>query len=137
MGVVTAKSEKPLVYSCSGCSSAAQMANAIALRLDRTGQAEMSCIAGVGGNVKKMVRLAKSGRKLIVIDGCPLACARACLANHQLKPHLHVDLSHFGVLKQNGADFSTSQMMEVMASIEEAIQEQVLQETEEVGGARG
>ncbi|WP_258292173.1 putative zinc-binding protein, partial [Escherichia marmotae] len=31
---------RPLVYSCSGCSSAAQMANHLALRLDRAGQAE-------------------------------------------------------------------------------------------------
>lgn len=36
----------PLVYSCSGCSSAAQMANALAVRLDREKVAEMSCIAG-------------------------------------------------------------------------------------------
>ncbi len=41
----------PLVYSCSGCSSAAQLANHVALQLDRRGLAEMSCIAGVGGDV--------------------------------------------------------------------------------------
>jgi uncharacterized metal-binding protein len=41
------KSELPLVYSCSGCSSAAQMANSIALRLDREGHAEMSCISEI------------------------------------------------------------------------------------------
>jgi uncharacterized metal-binding protein len=46
---------KPLVYSCSGCSSAAQMANYLAIQLDRLNLAEMSCIAGVGGNVKKLV----------------------------------------------------------------------------------
>ena len=50
----------PLVYSCSGCSSAAQMANHLALRLDRAGVAEMSCIAGVGGGVAGLVRTARS-----------------------------------------------------------------------------
>jgi uncharacterized metal-binding protein len=35
-----------LVYSCSGCSNAAQLANHLAVRLDRTGVAEMS----VGGS---------------------------------------------------------------------------------------
>jgi len=78
--------EKPIVYSCSGCSSAAQMANHIAVQLDRRGIAEMSCIAGVGGNVKKLVRTAQSGRKIIVIDGCPLACSKACLNNHDINP---------------------------------------------------
>ncbi|HWA38109.1 MAG TPA: putative zinc-binding protein, partial [Burkholderiales bacterium] len=71
---------QPLVYSCSGCSSAAQMANHIALRLDRLGLAEMSCIAGVGGDVKPLVRKALSGRPVLAIDGCALACAKACLA---------------------------------------------------------
>ncbi len=35
----------PLVYSCSGCFSAAQLANDVAIALDRHGMAEMSCIA--------------------------------------------------------------------------------------------
>lgn len=78
----TRTDNKPLVYSCSGCSSAAQMANYIAVQLDRMDVAEMSCIAGVGGNVKSLVRTATSGRKIIVIDGCPLACSKACLSNH-------------------------------------------------------
>ena len=91
--------EKPLVYSCSGCSSAAQMANYLAVRLDRKGIGEMSCIAGVGGNVKKLVRTALSGRQIIAIDGCPLACCKACLGNHSISPDIHFDLSQFGVSK--------------------------------------
>ena len=59
----------PLVYSCSGASSAAQMANCIAVRLDRLKVAEMSCIAGVGGDVKPLVRTTKSGRTVIALDG--------------------------------------------------------------------
>ena len=50
MATDTHPQNHPLVYSCSGCSSAAQLANHVALRLDRAGVAEMSCIAGVGGD---------------------------------------------------------------------------------------
>lgn len=59
----------------------AQLANAIAVRLDRTGLAEMSCIAGVGGGVKPLVRKARSGRRIVAVDGCPLACCETALAN--------------------------------------------------------
>jgi hypothetical protein len=69
----------PLVYSCSGCSSAAQAANYIALKLDREGEAEMSCISGVGGNVQHLVNIARSGRPILALDGCPLACTLHCL----------------------------------------------------------
>ena len=59
----------PLVYSCSGCSSAAQMANQLAWRLDRAGEAEMSCISGVGGGVAGLVRTARSGRGGLRVEG--------------------------------------------------------------------
>jgi len=115
--------EKPLVYSCSGCSSSAQMANYLALQLDRKGLAEMSCIAGVGGNVKKLVHTALSGRRLIVFDGCPLACAKACLGNYNLLPDVHVELTALGVLKRNHVDFDQSQANEILQHIELKIRE--------------
>ena len=62
------KKNLPLVYSCSGCSSAAQMANHVALRLDREGEAEMSCIAGVGGNVPNLVKISRSGRPICALS---------------------------------------------------------------------
>jgi uncharacterized metal-binding protein len=105
---------KPLVYSCSGCSSAAQMANYIAVQMDRTGTAEMSCIVGVGGNVKKLVQTAQSGRKIIVIDGCPLACAKACLRNHSIQPDVHVELTNFGVVKRQHQDFNMEEAEEIL-----------------------
>lgn len=103
------KGATPLVYSCSGCSSAAQMANYLALALDRSGAAEMSCIAGVGGGVAPLVRLAQSGRPVLAIDGCALACARQCLARARVQPAQHVLLNTMGVRKRLHADFDRGQ----------------------------
>lgn len=92
--------ELPLVYACSGCSSAAQLANSLAVRLDHNKQAEMSCVAGVGGDVDALVKIAKSARQKIVLDGCPLHCAANCLRRHGIEPEVHVDLSREGVRKK-------------------------------------
>jgi uncharacterized metal-binding protein len=99
------KRSVPLVYSCSGCSSAAQAANDVALRLDRESVAEMSCIAGVGGNVRSLVQLARSGRPILAIDGCPLACSKACLERCGVVPDEHLDLSRLGVARQKHLDY--------------------------------
>ncbi len=115
--------EKPLVYSCSGCSSAAQMANYLAVQLDRNGLAEMSCIVGVGGNVKKLVHTALSGRKMITIDGCPLACSRACLGNHSLHPDRHFELTAMGVQKKQHVDFDIKHANEILKRIKEQMHE--------------
>lgn len=98
------KSDLPIVYSCSGCSSAAQTANIIAIKMDREKIAEMSCIAGVGGDVKPLVKTAKSGRDIIAIDGCPLACCKASLARHDVIPKYHFELSKFDIPKIQGVD---------------------------------
>ena len=109
---------RPLVYSCSGCSSAAQLANHVAVRLDRRGVAEMSCIAGVGGDVPKLVRLAQSGRPIVALDGCPLVCVKSSLARHGLVPERHYQLHQYGVKKRNHQDFDPAQADAVLARIE-------------------
>ncbi len=97
--------DKPLIYSCSGCSSAAQLANHLAVRMDRERRAEMSCIVGLGGDVKPLVRTAQKGRPIVMLDGCALRCGLHTLARHELRPALHWDLSRLGVTKEKHVDF--------------------------------
>lgn len=118
----TNKDLKELIYSCSGCSSAAQTANALAVRLDRQGIAEMSCIAGVGGDVLPLVRVAQSGRRITVIDGCPLHCAKNCLKRHGVVPDYHHDLSNLGVKKIQHGDICPEQVETLFAQIKNEIE---------------
>lgn len=109
--------ELPLVYSCSGCSNIAQLANDVAVKMDREGVAEMSCIAGVGGNVKPLVKKAKSGRKIIVIDGCVLQCAKSCLKNINVDPNEHYILTNYGKRKEYHKDYNDESVNEIFGLI--------------------
>ena len=100
----------PLVYSCSGCSNIAQLANQLALELDRDNIAEMSCIAGVGGGVKKLVKLAQSGRPIIALDGCALHCVKHCLSQQGVSATHHFTLSEFGLKKHYKTDFLENEL---------------------------
>lgn len=111
----------PLVYACSGCSSAAQMANFVAVRLDREHVAEMSCIAGVGGDVLPLVKLARSGRPILAIDGCRLHCVRNCLARHGVSSALHYCLADSGVRKRMHDDFDVDEAEMQLATVREAV----------------
>jgi uncharacterized metal-binding protein len=115
--------DRPLVYSCSGCSSAAQMANDLAVRLDRERLAEMSCIAGVGGDVAPLVNTATSGRATMVIDGCPLECARECLERHGVSPDHHVDLAERGVSKRYHTDYDDEQAAQLFEELAETVEQ--------------
>ena len=119
--------EHPLVYSCSGCSSAAQLANHVALQLDRRGVAEMSCIAGVGGDVPHLMKTARSGRPIIALDGCPLVCVKSCLSRHGIVANKHYQLHQYGVKKRTHEDFDPAQAAEVLARIEAEVRADALE----------
>ncbi|HEX4911175.1 MAG TPA: putative zinc-binding protein [Permianibacter sp.] len=111
----------PLVYSCSGCSSSAQLANDLALALDREQLAEMSCIAGVGGDVPALVNTAKSGRAIVVIDGCSRVCAKRSLARHGVTPAQHVVLSQWGAKKSLHRDYRADELLIAKAKLHDCL----------------
>lgn len=110
-----------LVYSCSGCSNAAQLANHLAVRLDRTGVAEMSCIAGVGGQVKPLVNKLKEAverqRPILAIDGCRLSCVENSLAHHGVKAQVHIQLAAHGVRKAYHQDYCEEQAQSLLGDL--------------------
>jgi uncharacterized metal-binding protein len=106
-----------LVYSCSGCSNVAQLANYIAVRLDRMGIAEMSCIAGVGGDVRSLVRKATSGQPAVVVDGCPLGCAEKVLTARDVTPARVVKLHERGVRKRLHEDVPDDEREEIFRAV--------------------
>lgn len=99
------------------------MANYVAICLDRSRHAEMSCIAGVGGDVPPLVRLAKSGRPVIAVDGCPLHCVRRSLARHDVHPAMHLTLTQHGVKKRFHAEFSEDEAIAIYRNIVSTLEE--------------
>ena len=111
------KQEKPIVYSCSGCSNLAQMAHNIALNLDGDGIAEMSCVSGVVGKVGPILDLANSGRPIIAIDGCALSCTKACLDTSGLSADYYYQISDLGFEKRSKWNDSLTENTIAMKSI--------------------
>ena len=87
---------KVTVYACSGASNLGQLANRIALRLDRLGLADLACATEVGaedGNGQA------SSRPVLAISGCTSACCAAMLARHGIDVSRSVILAERGIAK--------------------------------------
>jgi uncharacterized metal-binding protein len=91
------------------------------VRLDRSGVAEMSCIAGLGGHVRSLVNKARSGRRIYALDGCPLQCVENCLKQHGLHADVHLILSHYGLRKRYGEDCTQEQSDSLFEGIKQLI----------------
>jgi uncharacterized metal-binding protein len=94
--------------------------------LDRAGVAEMSCIAGVGGDVPHLLKIAQSGRPILALDGCPLVCVSSTLARHGLTAARHYQLQQYGVKKRQHEDFDPEQAAVVLRNVLRDLEEQPL-----------
>jgi uncharacterized metal-binding protein len=89
-----------IIYACSGIgSNVGQLANAAACQLAREGFGGGSCLAGVGGSIEKLVGMGKSADERIVIDGCPVACAKKIMDDKELTIDHYVLITDLGSRK--------------------------------------
>ena len=77
----------------------------------------MSCIAGVGGGVKSLVKVAKSQRPIISLDGCPLHCVKNCLKNLGIESTRHYTLTEYGIKKRSNLDFDPLDVKRIKAMV--------------------
>ena len=94
------RDHKPvIVYACSGCSDAGELADRVARTLARDGVAQMSCLAGIGGRVKSLLAKAEQAERILVIDGCPLSCAKHTFERAGISDFTHLGLQDLGLRK--------------------------------------
>ena len=111
-----------LVYACSGGSNVGQLSNEAAKHLDSSGEAAMSCLAGLGGHISGMVASAQSGAPVLVIDGCGVACGKKIADHLGLKDYGYLDITALGIKKEHNVNKTpNNQIEEVVATARKEI----------------
>lgn len=87
---------KVIVYACSGASNLGQLANEIAVRLDRLGLAELACATEVGAQDGDGQN---SSKPVLAISGCTSGCCFAMLEQHGVDVSRSVILAERGIAK--------------------------------------
>ncbi|HEU6447364.1 MAG TPA: putative zinc-binding protein [Verrucomicrobiae bacterium] len=99
VSATTAGKKPAIIYACSGCSDAGEIADRVARQLTREGDGQMSCLAGIGGRVKSLVMKAENAERILVVDGCPLNCAAHTLKLAGFQNFEHLELHKIGIRK--------------------------------------
>lgn len=113
-----AEGKTRIMYACSGLgSNVGQIANAAACRLTAEGYGGGSCLAGVGGGIEKLVGMGKNADERIVIDGCPVACAKKIMDDRGLTIDTYVLITDLGITKTLGPAFRESDVQKVIDAV--------------------
>jgi len=112
-----------VIYACSGCSDAGELADRTARTLSQQNHGSMSCLAGIGGRVKPLLNVAREADTILAIDGCPLNCARHTLEQAGFRVVHHLQLHKLGLRKGScppngeGLAISVSAAIEIIKAI--------------------
>lgn len=74
-----------LIFPCSGASDVGELSDRIARRMTKSGMGKMYCLAGIGGHVPDIISNTREAKRVIVIDGCSILCARKTVEHAGLK----------------------------------------------------
>jgi uncharacterized metal-binding protein len=105
-----------LILACSGGSNVGQMANMAAINLTREGKGKMYCLAGVGGHVDGIVESCKGASQLVVIDGCPVACAKKACEQAKVPISKYVEVTSLGIEKNYSLDLNENDVRKIISA---------------------
>jgi len=112
-----------LIFTCSGSSNVGQFANQAAVDLQQEGIGKMLCLAGIGGHVSGMIASAQAGKRLVGIDGCPVACTKKTMEHAGLNLTDYVLITELGFEK---APHTGIVNREAVQKVKEAVKSKII-----------
>ena len=103
-----------LLYACSGGANVGEISDKAARELMFEGKGAMFCLAGLGGDIQGMVQTARDADVNLVIDGCPMDCAKKVFDRHGLTNFTQIKVTDLGIEKVKGVRCSDEQVGQVV-----------------------
>ena len=117
------KGKTVLLYACSGGANVAEISDKAARELMFAGEGTMFCLAGLGADIQGMVQTAKDADLNLLIDGCPIDCARKIFDRHGLTNYRQIKVTDLGIEKVKGVHCTQEQVDKVVAKAREVLAE--------------
>ena len=113
-----------LLYACSGGANVAEISDRAARELMFSGCGTMFCLAGLGAGIGGMIQTAKDADVNLVIDGCPMDCAKKVFEKAGITNFAYVKVKDLGIEKVKGVRCTDEQVQQVVAKVKEVLAQQ-------------
>ena len=110
-----------LLYACSGGANVAEIADRTARELAAEGRGTMFCLAGLGAGIEAMVQTARDADLNVVLEGCPMDCAKKIFDRAGLTNYVQVKVTDLGIEKKKGVRAADSEVARAVAKAKEVL----------------
>ena len=108
-----------LFYACSGGANVGEVADRACRELMYAGCGTMFCLAGLGGDLEGMIQTAKDADLNVVVDGCPMDCAKKIFDRAGVGNYTQFRVTDLGIEKAKGVPATDEQVRQVAARARE------------------
>ncbi len=111
-----AKEPKRIIFPCAGQANVGQLTNLAALQLTEEGYGSIACIALLGIGAENLVANALNADEIVVLDGCPMKCAKKIAGAQGVAAGQHLVLTEMGIAKGPSKNYTDADIEKVVAA---------------------
>jgi uncharacterized metal-binding protein len=108
--------EKRIIFPCSGVANVGQITNLASIQLAEEGYGSPSCVALLATGAPNLLASARGADAVVVLDGCPVLCARKIADAQNVPVAQHIVVTGLGIEKGPSKNYTEADVEKVVSA---------------------
>ncbi len=111
-----ANEPKRIILPCAGQANTGQLTNLAAIQLTEEGYGNIACVALLAIGSETLMQNALNADEVVVLDGCPMLCAKKIAGAHGIAAGQHLVITELGITKGPSKSYTTDDIERIVAA---------------------
>ena len=107
---------KRIIFPCAGQANTGQLTNLAAVQLTEEGYGSIACVALLATGAEGLVTNAKNVDEVVILDGCPMLCAKKIAEAQGVSAGQHLVMTELGITKGPSKSYTQDDIENVVAA---------------------
>ena len=108
--------EKRIIFPCAGQANTGQITNLAAIQLTEEGFGSIACVALLATGAETLIAGAKDADEVVVLDGCPMLCAKKIAEAEGVPVGQHLVVTDLGIAKGPSKSYTDDDVETVVSA---------------------
>jgi uncharacterized metal-binding protein len=111
-----ANEPKRIIFPCAGQANVGQLTNLAAVQLTDEGYGSIACVALLATGAEGLVTNAKNIDEVIILDGCPMLCAKKIADAQGVPAAQHLVMTELGIIKGPSKNYTEDDIEKIVSA---------------------
>lgn len=109
--------KRRIIIPCAGQANTGQLTNLAAVQLTEEGFGSIACVALLATGSEGLVASARSAGEAVILDGCPMLCARKIAEAQGVPVGQHLVMTELGIVKGPSKSYTDDDIELVVSAV--------------------